>query len=90
MFGGSRVLQMALNRRRERVGATEHASRGSFRVLERLHGFVEIVARGAIVHVERRRVNRPHLERGFTTLAENALRHGYLSAQKRFDFCEEP
>ena len=37
--------------------ASEHAPGGPFRVLERCHGFAEIVERGAGVTVERPRVN---------------------------------
>jgi hypothetical protein len=39
-------LQVLLNRRGERVRASEHAPGGPFRVLERRHGFAEIVERG--------------------------------------------
>ena len=38
--------------------ATEHASRGPFRFLERRHGFAEIVERGALVVVERHCVGK--------------------------------
>ena len=50
---GSRVSQGCPNIHCGRVRATEHASRGSFRVLERLHGLADIVERGAVVLVER-------------------------------------
>ena len=64
-----------------RVRASEHAPRGPFRVLERRHGLAEIVERGGGVHVERRRVSPPHLERDFMSFSENASRHGYISEQ---------
>ena len=56
---GSRVLQIALNVHCERVCATEHAPRGPFHVLERRHSLAEIIERGAVVPVERHRVNPP-------------------------------
>ena len=43
---------MFLNRRCERVRATEHAPHGPSRVLERIHGLAEIVKRGLVVVVE--------------------------------------
>ena len=43
---------MFLNRRCKRVRATEHAPRGPFRLLERIHGLAEIVKRGLVVVVE--------------------------------------
>ena len=48
----SRVSQMFLTRRCERVRATEHAPHGPSRVLERIHGLAEIVKRGLVVVVE--------------------------------------
>ena len=54
-----RGSQIVLNPFCERVRAAEHAPRGPFRVLERHHGLAEIVERGAVVVVERQRVNRP-------------------------------
>ena len=73
---GSRILELALNPRCERVRATEHAPRGSFGVLERFHGFKEILGRGGGVLGERRRVTPPHPERGLVTLREDPSRHG--------------
>ena len=43
---------MFLNRRCERVRASEHAPHGPSRVLERIHGLAEIVKRGLVVVVE--------------------------------------
>ena len=51
---GSHGLQIILNRRGERVCATEDASRGPVRFFERIHGLAEIV-----VLVERLRVIQP-------------------------------
>ena len=51
---GSRVTHVALDPRSGRVRATEHATRDPFRVLERRHGFAEIVERGAVVSRVRR------------------------------------
>jgi len=54
---GSRDLHVALKYRRERVRATQHAPRGSFRLLKRFHGLAEIVERGTgVQHVRRQRV----------------------------------
>ena len=44
----------------ERVRASEHAPRGPIRVLERRHGFAEVVERGVRVRVERLRVAPNH------------------------------
>ena len=44
----SRVSQAALNPLYGWMRAAEHASRGSCRVLERLHGLTKIVERGAV------------------------------------------
>ncbi len=79
---GSRLSQGVLNSRSERVRATEHAPRGPFRVLESRHAFAEIVERGGGVIAERPRVNRPHLQREFVALSENAPRHGLRFAQQ--------
>ena len=71
-----RILQARTNRICERVCATEYAPRGPFSLRERRHGLIEIVERAVVIFVERQRVNPPHPERGFITLAENASRHG--------------
>ena len=55
---GSRVSQIHLNRRGERIRATEHAPRDRFYLLERPNGLVEIVERGAFVLSERCRGRR--------------------------------
>ena len=68
--------------------AAEHPPRDPFRVLERRHGLVEIVERGAVVIAERHRVNPPHPECEFMTLAENASCHGHHIAQQRLGFFE--
>ena len=49
---GSRASQVVLNCRRGRVRAAEYAPRGPFRLLERRHGFAEIVERRAVILVE--------------------------------------
>ena len=49
MERGTRVSQAALNRRGDRVRATEHAPRGPFYLLERRHGLAEIIERRARV-----------------------------------------
>ena len=56
---GSRLLQIAINGRCERVRATEHAPRSPFHLLERRRGLAEIVERGVRVCVERPRVVCP-------------------------------
>ena len=70
------------------MGATEHASRRPFCLHERGHGLAEIVERGAVVSVERLRVNPPHLERYLMTISENAPRHGHDFAQQRLGIFE--
>ena len=77
-----RVSQSFLNRRCERMCATEHASRGPSSLLERRHSLAEIVARRAGT-AERVRESPPHPEREFVTLSKNASRHGLRSAQQR-------
>ncbi len=68
---------------------TKHAPRSPHYLLERRHGLAEIVKRGSVGHVERLRVNRPHLEREIMTLAEDTSRHGDHFAQQRLGFFEE-
>ncbi len=75
---GSRVSQAALNPRRDRVRAAEHAPRCPSRVLEHIHGLAEIVERGGRVLVDRPRVKRPHLERVFM----NAPHHRHRFAHQ--------
>ena len=53
---GSRFLQFARSPFCERVRAAKHTPRGTFRLIERRHGLVEIVERGAGVEVERSRM----------------------------------
>ena len=53
----SRMLEAFLNRSCDWVRATEHAPRGPFQLLERVHGLAEIIERGAGVLVERPRVS---------------------------------
>ena len=86
--GGSRLLQIALNPLCGRVCTTEHASGGPFRILERRHGFAEIVERGGGVLVDRPPVSPPHPEREIITFSENASCHGYRFAHQRFGFFE--
>ena len=68
--------------------ATKDPSRGSFYLLERLHGLAVVVERGGVVLVERLRIPRPQHERELIILSENALRHGYRFAQQRLGFFE--
>ena len=75
-------MQLALDMHHERMRATKHAPRGSLRVLERRHGLAEIVERGAVVTVERRRVSQPHSERVIMTGSEDASCHGYRFVQQ--------
>ena len=81
---------MALNRKRDRVRAAEHAPRDPLRVLERRHGLAEIVERGASVWVERRRVKPPQLERESMLCSENTVRYGQRFALQRPGFFEAP
>ena len=83
----SRASQLVHNGRSERVLATEHAPRGPFRLLERLHALAKIVERRAVVLVERLRVIRPHQERQIKTISEDTSRHGHRFAQECFGFC---
>ena len=85
---GSRASKRLLHRRYERVRAAEHALRGPLRLLERRLGLTEIVERGAVGQVQRRRVNRPHLERVNMIRTENTSRHGHRFAQQRLGFFE--
>ena len=48
----SRVLQLLLNPRCERMRSAKHAPRGPYNVLERRYGLAEIFERGAGVKVE--------------------------------------
>ena len=86
---GSRVSQVHLNIRSERMCATQTAPRGRCRVLEHRDGLTEIgnFARGAIF-AEGPRVIPSHPERVFITLSQNALRRGYIFAQQRLGFSE--
>ena len=68
--------------------STEHSPRDLYRVFEHRHGLAAIVERGAGVIEERRRVNRPHPERGFMTLAVNASRQRHRFAQQCLGFFE--
>ena len=79
---GSRLSQALLYPSCDRVRATEHASGGPVYLLERRHGLVKIVERGAVVLVERRRVTPPHREREIVTLSEYTPRHGRQLAQE--------
>ena len=86
--GGSRLLQIAPNPLCGRVCTTEHASGGPFRILERRHGFAEIVERGGGVLAERPRVKQPHHERDKIFRSENASCHGNCFAQQCLSFFE--
>ena len=85
---GSRALQVDPNVQCERVRATKHASRSPFQLLEDIHGLAEIVEGGVVIPEERRRVNRPHLERVNMTRTENTSCHGHRFAQQRLGFFE--
>ncbi|CAH0380099.1 unnamed protein product [Pelagomonas calceolata] len=58
--------------------------------LERLHGFADMVERGASIQVERTRVTVPHLERDSMPFSENASRHGHHFAHQSLGFCVAP
>ena len=60
-----RVSQGQLNHSNSRMCAAEHAPRGLFRLLERIHGLAEITVCGCGVLVERPRVIPPQPERVF-------------------------
>ena len=83
---GTRVSQRFLNPHCGRVRTAKHAPRGRFNLLERRHALADIVECGAVGPAECVRVIPPHPERGFMTLAENASRHGYRSAQQCLGF----
>ena len=83
---GSRCSQGTLNPLCERVRAAEHAPRDPFRLLERRHGFAQIVERGSVVLVECPPINLPHLEREFMTVTEKASRHRHHLAHHRPGF----
>ena len=85
---GSRDLHVTLKYRRERVRATQHAPRGSFRLLKCFHGLAEIGERGTGVQVERPRVNVPHFKRKIMRVTKDASRHGHRLVQQRLGFCE--
>ena len=85
---GLRVSQMELNSFCGWVRATEHSPRGPFRFLERRHGLAEIVERGAVVFVERPRVNPPHLERESMLWSENTSRHWHCFTQQCLGYFE--
>ena len=68
---GSRLSQVILHRRCERMRATKHAPRGPPRLLERRHGLAEIVERGA------RRGGRP-ARRQRLSFASHSRRCGRL------------
>ena len=79
---------MVLSSRYDRMRASVNPARDPCRILERVHGFAEIGARGVAVFVVRLRVNPPHLEREFMTLSKDALRHGYRVAHQCLGFFE--
>ena len=81
-----RFLNPPCNPPYNRVRATEHATSSPFCFLERLHGLAEIAERGAVVHVERLRVNPSHLKRDPMFFSESASRQGHRFAQQCFDF----
>ena len=87
---GSRLSQILLHHRRDRMRATEHAPRGPFRLLERIYGLAEIVERGASVVVDCQRAIPPHPDRSLIILSEDASRHGHHFAQQQLGLCEAP
>ena len=84
----SRYVEASSNESCDWVRATENAPRSPFHILERRHGLAEIVERGVVVPVERRRVTQSHLERVLMTLPENAPRHGDRLSKQWLGFCE--
>ena len=84
----SRMFQRTLDFRRLRMSLTEYALPRIRNRLEYIHALAEIAERGAFVHVERPRVNPPHLERDIITLSKNASRYGNHFEQKWFGFFE--
>lgn len=84
----SRFSQGILHTRCERVRNPHHAPCGPFHLLERRHGFADIVECSAGVPVERPAVSKPHYERGLITLAENTPGYGYSFAQHRLGVFE--
>ena len=79
---------MAHNAHYDRMCAAKNAARGSFRVLESIHGLEEVVVRRAGVVVERPRVGPSQFECDIMTLAKNASRDGYRFAHQRLGFFE--
>jgi hypothetical protein len=75
-------LEGFLNIRYVWVGATEHAPRDAFNLLERIHGHAEIAERGTVGRVEQHRVIPPYQERELMTFSENAARHRRGLAQQ--------
>jgi len=70
----SRVLQFALNIKCDWVRAAEHAPRGPFRLLERIHGLAEITVCGCGVFVEQPRVVAANVaDAAFYELAREAF-----------------
>ena len=76
------MSQIVFNRSCERIRAAEHAPRDPFYLLERRHGLVEIVKRGAGVSVEGLCVKPPYPERECMNISESASRHGHYFAQQ--------
>ena len=68
--------------------ATEHAPNYTFKLLEHRHAFAEIVERGTVIRIERRRVIPPHFEREVILLSENAPRCGDRFAPQCLGFFE--
>ena len=85
---GLRASKVVPNVLCERVRAPKHAPRDPPCVLERRHGFAEIVERRSFGSMERLRVKSPRLERESTSLSENASRHGNRFAQQFLGFFE--
>ena len=72
-----RASQGILNRFRGRMRAAEYAPRGPFRLLERRHGFTEIVERGGrVLGQNRRRATRRQNTRRRTKRTRLTLRRG--------------
>jgi len=68
--------------------APEHAPSDPFYFPERRRGLAQIVERGVVGFVERLRVIRPHPERIFMRIPEDASRHGQRFERQRLGIFE--
>ena len=77
-----RFSQVVLGLYCNRMRAAEHAPRSPLRILERRHGLAEIVEGGAVVQVERPRVNPPRLIHEDTTATLANLREAATTLEE--------